>query len=127
MAFEDLESWKRSCRLSATLYTSTSELRDYGFRDQLTRSGLSVPSNIAEGYERNSDREIAQFLKIAKGSLGELRTQIYIGIEAQYFEKAMALAWVEETKQLGRMLGAMIKYHKSRSGKNTKKKSKKKS
>lgn len=76
MAFTDLEVWKghRDClRLCIK-----KGLKDFGFRDQLTRSGLSVPSNIAEGYERDSDAEIARFLQIAKGSAGELRTQIYI-------------------------------------------------
>lgn len=59
MSYEDLEVWKRSSRLSVTLYLETKEQRDFGFRNQLTRSGLSIPSNIAEGYERDSDAEIA--------------------------------------------------------------------
>ena len=59
-----------------------SDLRDFGFRDQITRAGLSVPSNIiAEGYERDSNKEVANFLNYAKGSAGELRTQIYIGMK----------------------------------------------
>jgi len=64
--FEDLEVWKRSARLSS--------LKDYGFRDQITRSGLSVPSNIAEGFERESFKECVQILSYVKGSCGELRT-----------------------------------------------------
>ena len=79
MSFEDLNVWKRAVKLSSETYKQTFGLKDYGFRDQLTRSGLSIPSNIAEGYERKSDREIAQFLTIAKGSAGEFRTQVYIG------------------------------------------------
>jgi len=109
MSFEDLDVWKRSARLSATLYRELSGLKDWGFRDQITRSGLSVPSNIAEGYERDSDREIARFLGIAKGSCGELITQIYIGIEADYIDRSTGLHWVAEAKELGRMLGAIIK------------------
>ena len=58
-----------------------SDLRDFGFRDQIARAGLSVPSNIAKGYERDSNKEVANFLNYAKGSAGELRTQIYIGME----------------------------------------------
>jgi four helix bundle protein len=114
MPFEDLDVWKRSARLSATLYKQTKDLRDFGFRDQLTRSGLSIPSNIAEGYERDSDAEIARFLTIAKGSAGELRTQILIGIEAGYLNKADALAWADEAKQIGKILGALIKRHKNK-------------
>ncbi len=52
--FEDLEVWRRSVRLSADLYKSLSGLRDFGFRDQITRAGVSVPSNIAEGHESRS-------------------------------------------------------------------------
>lgn len=62
--------------MSAELYKTLAELRDYGFKDQITRAGLSIPSNIAEGYERNSNKEIANFLNYAKGSAGELRTQL---------------------------------------------------
>ena len=109
MAFEDLEVWKRSFRLSVTLYQQTKELRDFGFRDQLTRSGLSVPSNIAEGFERDSDAEIARFLTIAKGSAGELSTQILIGIEAGFLHRELGREWADETQQLGRMLGTLIK------------------
>jgi len=75
MRFEDLEVWKRPARLSA---------RDFGFRDQLTRAGRSAPSNIAEGFERQSSREFVNFLSYAKGSCGELRTQVYIGMEIGY-------------------------------------------
>ena len=114
MSFEDLDVWKRSARLSATLYQQTKELRDFGFQDQLTRSGLSIPSNIAEGYERDSDAEIARFLTIAKGSAGELWTQIWIGIEAGYLNKSEALVWADEARQLGRMLGSLIKRHRQK-------------
>jgi len=113
MSYEELDVWKRSARLSATLYQQTKELRDYGFRDQLTRSGLSIPSNIAEGCEREGEREIARFLSIAKGSAGELRTQILIGIEAGYLDRATALQWADEANQIGKMLAALIKRHRS--------------
>jgi four helix bundle protein len=81
-AFEKLEVWKRGCRLSVEIYKLLRESKEYGFKDQLFRSALSVPSNIAEGYERGSRKEYIRFLNIAKGSCGELRTQLYIGIEA---------------------------------------------
>ena len=114
MSHEDLEVWKRSARLSATLYRETRELKDFGFRDQLTRSGLSIPSNIAEGYERDSDAEIARFLTIAKGSAGELRTQILIGVKAELLDQSAAMEWADEARQLGKMLGALINRHRSR-------------
>ena len=114
MSYEDLDVWKRAVALSAELYRETSEMRDFGFRDQLTRSGLSVPSNIAEGYERNSDAEIARFLRIAKGSAGEMRSQLIIGMQAGLLNQTKAARWADEAKQLGRILGALIKRHKTK-------------
>jgi four helix bundle protein len=97
------------------LYQETRSLKDFGFRDQLTRSGLSIPSNIAEGYDRGSDAEMARFLSIAKGSAGELRTQILIGIEAGDLERDEALRWADETRQISNMLGALIKRYRTNS------------
>ena len=73
--FEDLEVWKRASRLSVALYRELAGLRDFGFRDQITRSGLSIPSNIAEGLERRSRKERQRFIEIASGSCAELRAE----------------------------------------------------
>ena len=62
-------------------------LKDFGFKDQITRSSLSIPSNIAEGMERSTEKEKARFLEIARGSAAELRTPIMIGIEIEYINK----------------------------------------
>jgi four helix bundle protein len=102
--FEDLEVWKRSARLSAEIYKGLAALRDFGFRDQITRSGLSVPSNIAEGMERRSHKDRQRYLDIALGSCGELRTQIYIGIEIGYIEMERGRPWIAETKEISAML-----------------------
>jgi four helix bundle protein len=107
-AFERLDVWKRSSRLCVTLYRELKDCKDWGFKDQITRSALSVPSNIAEGHDRNSRKEYVQFLRIAKGSCGELRTQLYIGGEAGLLDKVFASALVDETNQISRMLGSMI-------------------
>lgn len=107
-AFESLEVWKRSARLCVVLYRTLGKCREYGFKDQITRAALSVPSNIAEGYERDSLAEFARFLKIAKGSCGELRTQLYIGIEIGVLNKAEAKAFVKEAVEIARMLHGLI-------------------
>ncbi|MCA9198274.1 MAG: four helix bundle protein, partial [Planctomycetales bacterium] len=78
-----------------------------------TRSGLSIASNIAEGCERDSKKEFSRFLSIAKGSCGELITQIYIGIEAEYIEKTKGLTWIEEAKEIAAMIGALKKRNSS--------------
>lgn len=107
-AFEELDVWKRSSRLCVRLYQELRGSRDWGFRDQITRSALSVPSNIAEGYERGSRKEYLQFLRIAKGSCGELRTQLYIGARSGLIETELVAELVAETNEISRMLGAMI-------------------
>ena len=109
MNFRNLEVWKRSVRLSAELYQGLRGLKDYGFKDQITRSGLSVPSNIAEGYGRGSVKETIQFLHYAKGSCAELQTQIIIGIEVGYIENQQGIQWQQESEELSAMLGGLIK------------------
>lgn len=106
--FEDLAVWKRSARLSAELYKSSRELKDFGFRDQITRAGLSIPSNIAEGYERESAKETANFLNYAKGSAGELRTQLYIGMDIGYIEREAGMQWIKEAEEISRMLHGLM-------------------
>ena len=109
LKFEDLEVWKRSARLSADLYKELRDLKDYGFRDQITRSGLSVPSNIAEGFERDTQKDSIKFLTYAKGSCGELRCQIYIGMDIGYISKDIGRKWVGETTEISAMLSGLIK------------------
>lgn len=109
MRVEDLDVWKRSKALCVDIYRTLIELKDLGFKSQITRSALSVPSNIAEGLERESKAEFVRFLDIAKGSCGELRTQIRIGIEIGYIEAARGETWVQETRELSAMLVGLMK------------------
>ncbi|MEN6321039.1 MAG: four helix bundle protein [Syntrophaceae bacterium] len=109
MRFEDLDVWKRATNLSANIYREMKHLKDYGFKDQITRSGLSIPSNIAEGFERESHKESVTFLSYAKGSCGELRTQIYIGMDIGYIEKDVGEEWSREAKEISSMLSGLIK------------------
>ena len=105
---ENLEVWKRSCRLSVNLYKSLASCKDYGFKDQITRSALSIPSNIAEGFERHSVRSCVQFLKIAKGSCGELWTQLLIAREIKYIDDKLCRHMEDEAKVVSKMLYKLI-------------------
>jgi len=104
MRFEDLDVWKRAARLSAALYQALDGSREYGFKDQITRSALSVASNIAEGYERESDPDRLKFLNYARGSCGELRIQLYIGIQAGFIDRDPGSQWLRETREISAML-----------------------
>ncbi|MDR5865921.1 four helix bundle protein [Halomonas koreensis] len=114
MRFEDLEVWKRAARLSVHIYQDFQASRDFGFRDQITRSSLSIASNIAEGYERIGEKDRVRFLNYAKGSCGELRTQIYIGMQIGYIEPQTGNRWVEETHALSRMLYGLMNHFRHR-------------
>lgn len=109
LKFEDLEVWKRATNLSADIYRELKDLRDFSFRDQITRSGLSIPSNIAEGFEREAHSEAIPFLSYAKGSCGELRTQIHIGAQIGYIHAAKSQEWLKETVEISSMIKALIK------------------
>ena len=113
MRFEDMEVWKRSSRLSVSIYIELSELNDFGFKGQITRSGLSIPSNIAEGFGRESSKEKKNFLNYAKGSCAELRTQIYIGLKIGYIQQNTGQKWIQETEEISSMLSALMKYLKN--------------
>jgi four helix bundle protein len=82
----------------------------FQFSVLVTRSALSIPSNIAEGVERDSKKDFAGFLQYSKGSYGELRTQIYIDID--YIEPAVGKKWIQETKELSAMLIGLSKAQK---------------
>jgi four helix bundle protein len=112
--FERLDVWRRAARLSAEVFRGVRDLKDYGFKDQLTRSGLSIPSNIAEGIEHSFPADCVKFLLYAKGSCGELRTQIFIGMEIEYIDRELGREWIAETEAVSSMLGGLIRTKRSR-------------
>lgn len=106
----------RSCRLSVEVHRHFSDCRDFGFKDQITRSSLSVPSNLAEGLEKESLKENIRFIEIARGSGAELLTQIYIAIEIGYLDKERGKLWKQEINEISRMLNALKMNLKGRLG-----------
>jgi len=108
-SFEDLEVWKRACRLAVRVCNLLNGCRDYAFKDQMTRSALSIASNIAEGADRDSKAEFVRFLNIAKGSAAELRTQLYIAVEAKVIRSEESKDLIREVKELSSMMHGLIK------------------
>jgi four helix bundle protein len=82
--FEDLEVWKMSRELVKLIYSDFIKCRDYTFRDQISRAGISSMNNISEGFCRNSDTEFRHFLNISKGSAGEIKSMYYIAEDLNY-------------------------------------------
>ena len=108
-SFEDLLVWKEGVRLSLEIYSLLKNSKDFGLRDQMQRSSVSIPSNIAEGFERDTNKEFIRFLYIAKGSSAELRTQLYIAIRVGEIEEKTGKKLIEQAKSISSMLHGLIK------------------
>lgn len=111
--FEDLEIWKLSLKITKDIYDLTSRgkfARDFGLRDQIRRAIVSVSSNIVEGFEKNNNNEFIRFLKIAKGSIGETRNQLYISLEICYITKEDYDRTNADLEQLAAKTGRLTAY-----------------
>jgi len=111
--FEDLEVWKKAYNLAVKIYKMFAGCKDFGFKDQITRSALSIPSNIAEGFERSSNKEFIHYLYIAKGSCGELRTQLYIAIEINYLDAETGKLLIGAAEEISYMLNGLLQKRKT--------------
>lgn len=114
--YEDLEVWKMSMDLCLEVYNATNQekfSKDFGLKDQIRRCSVSIPSNIAEGFERDSTNQFLYFLTIAKGSAGELRTQLIIARRLNYIEsdqfQILVNKCIETEKQLGGFKNYLLK------------------
>ena len=111
--FEDILAWQKARILTKSLYAITSSpafRQDRALRDQLRRAAVSVMSNIAEGFERNGDREFVQFLAIAKGSAGEIRAQLYVALDTGMVGQQEFDSLSEMAAEISCMISGFIKY-----------------
>ncbi|MDA3853233.1 MAG: four helix bundle protein [Bacteroidales bacterium] len=114
MKCEKLDIWKDAVSLSIGVYKNTFQLRDFGFRDQLTRSCLSIPSNIAEGMERESIKENIRFLDISRSSAAEFITQVHIGIGAHFIDSELGDKWRLEAQSIMKRTTKLIQYFRNK-------------
>jgi four helix bundle protein len=108
-SFEDLEVWKRSCRLAVEVNKALLGSNHYVLKDQMARSAISIPSNLAEGHERDSQGDFIRFLRIAKGSAAELRTQCYLALKLEVLSKADCDRFIQKCRELSAMLQGLIR------------------
>ena len=109
--FEDLTVWQKARSLTKEVYHLTRETplhSDYGLRSQMQRAAVSIMSNIAEGFDRESRREFHQFLTIAKGSCGELRSQLYVSLDIGYVSQPQFDQTIELAQEVFRMIKVLI-------------------
>lgn len=111
--FEDLGIWKLSLKITKEIYDITSKrefVKDFGLRDQIRRAIISVSSNIVEGFEKNNNNEFIRFLKMSKGSIGEVRNQLHIALAIKYITRGEFDHIYEETETLSKQIGGFIAY-----------------
>ncbi|MES2087614.1 MAG: four helix bundle protein [Patescibacteria group bacterium] len=107
--FEDILSWQRAKSLAVLLYKILKDNKDYGFRDQIQRAVVSISNNIAEGYERRSNKEFKQFLYVAKGSCGEVRSMAHVGVELGYLKESDFKEIYSSSIEISKLLSGLIK------------------
>ncbi len=111
--FEELSIWKLSLKITREIYDITSKgnfSRDFGLRDQIRRAIVSVSSNIVEGFEKNNNNEFIRYLRIAKGSAGEVRNHLYISLEIKYIDNIEFHKINKELEDLSCQIGGFIHY-----------------
>jgi four helix bundle protein len=108
--FEDIVAWQCGRKLVADIYKLSNDqpfCRDFALRDQIRRSAISIPSNIAEGFERWTLPEFRRFLSIAKGSCGELRTQVYLAADLGYLDPQQADSLMRTAQSVVELIGKL--------------------
>jgi four helix bundle protein len=111
--FEDLEAWKIAREVTKQVYRITCNenfARDFGLRDQIRRASISIMSNVAEGFERDGNKEFANFLSIAKASSGEVRSQLYVALDQNYISESDFNLIYNKTTENSRVIAGLIKY-----------------
>ena len=111
--FEDLGVWQDARALVKQIYTASKQrafCRDFGLRDQIRRAATSTMSNSAEGFERGTRKEFIQFLSIAKGSNGEVRSQLYVALDQEYLTENEFTVLREAALRLSRRIARFISY-----------------
>ena len=114
--FENLEVWQEAIELAAKVYDLLRDCRDFGFRDQMQKASVSVSSNIAEGYERDSNAEFIRFLVIAKGSCGEVRSQAYLARRVKLLPLTDADGLIADARRLSKRLARFIAVRREKFG-----------
>jgi len=112
-SFEEIEAWQKARELTRGIYIVSNKgafSKDFGLRDQIRRASVSIMSNIAEGFERGGTREFMQFLSMAKGSSGEVRSQLYVAVGQGYIDKEIFEQLYALASEASRMITGLMRY-----------------
>ncbi len=111
--FEDIESWKQARELVREIYEKFNAVKDYGFKDQIQRAAVSVMCNIAEGFDRGSNKELIQFLVISRGSVSEVKSLGYAALDLGYINNSVFNEISERCVTLISLINGFIRYLKN--------------
>ena len=109
-SFEDINAWQKAQELAIIIYKLTEGLNDFGFKNQITRAAISVSNNIAEGFDRGTNKEFIHFLYIARGSNSEVKSMTYLAIKLSIITEIDAKTVFELCDDTGKMLNGLINY-----------------
>jgi len=121
--FEDIEAWKKARELTRIVYEVTSQeplSRDFSLKDQLRRASISIMANIAEGFEREGNKEFRQFLATAKGSAGEVKALLYVALDAGFMDLEKTRNIMALADETSRLLAGFLRYLKASDKKGSK-------
>ena len=107
--FEDIIAWKKAGELTMNIYRQLKDCRDYSFMDQIKRACVSIMNNIAEGFERRSNKELKNFFFIAKGSCGEARSMLYLALKLKYISETDFKKNYNLSVEISKLLSGFIK------------------
>lgn len=106
--FEDLIAWQKARLLSVAIYKAFEDNKDYGFKDQIQRSSVSVMNNIAEGFERKTKKEFSYFLSIAKGSCGEVQSILVLSKDLKKLSTEIADSLLEQAEEISKIIAGLM-------------------
>ena len=112
-SFEEIEAWQRTRQLAREVYAATrgeAFSRDFALRDQIRRAAISAVSNIAEGFERSGNKEFVQFLSMAKGSVGEVKAQLYLASDERYVSEDQLAQLLAMANEAAKLIGGLMSY-----------------
>lgn len=124
--FEEILGWQKARELTRQVYSISASAafgKDWGLRDQIRRAAVSILSNIAEGFERGGDKEFVHFLTVAKGSVGEIRSHLYVALDQQYLSQTQFESLHDQAVEISRLLTGLMTYLQTSELKGTKFKS----
>ena len=107
--FEEIIAWQKAQELTLIIYKKFYSMKDYSYRNQVTKAATSIMNNIAEGFERKSNKDFSKFLFIAKGSCGEVRSMVHLGHSLKYLSESDSTDLNNKTIEISKMLSGLIK------------------